>query len=769
MSSQVHRNLLLVSICLGLLLPACYPGGEKEKEKEPLDSETGLPDSGDSGDSEDTQDTVDTHETDTGPLPCVDNASGTFPKGVVWLTFDGLSERLLSFDRSPLDETYRGYYGTYNLNTEEVWGANGFKLSAPATVVGAQARWENLGSGEEVAAVLQLLPDFSSDGYAFDTWEPYGTYTRCLSSADEREWVDYVFPESVEITQPLHVFAGYHREEVTEENEDGDPIFTEPELLMEYTYNEVEPFYSGVKWPGIDRRVYYDGFITPFYTWQVRLAVILHDDIPAEDKPFQTDPALSASSRVAWGDYDNDGWDDLMTSGATLYHNEGDGTFTNVTASAIPAGISSPGGGVWGDYDNDGCLDYFGQGGSTGAGELLLHSLCDGTFEDTTTVSGISDLQDLVDCEADGGSSYSPTEGAGWFDYDGDGFIDLYLAEYECWISSTEALYFKDRLFRNNGDGTFTDTSDEAVVGGLDTELLAGRGVTPADYDLDGDTDLFVSNYRLNANYFFLNNGDGTLQDIAAENGTQGELTSGAYGHTIGSVFGDIDNDGDFDLVSANLAHPFYYDFSDKTMILMNDGKGEFTDEGASRGIYYRETSSNPTLLDADNDGDLDLFITNVYVDRDSDYYENDGNGYFILQNYESGLIIRNGWGGAASDFDNDGDMDLVAYGLFRNDIDSTNSFLQVRAVGLEGNASAIGAVIQVDTESRSQLRLVSGGSGTSSQDSFTQHFGLGEDSVVERVTVHFPYGETVTVEGVPANERLWVYSDGTWSLGLTP
>jgi len=236
----------------------------------------------------------------------------------------------------------------------------------------------------------------------------------------------------------------------------------------------------------------------------------------------------------------------------------------------------------------------------------------------------------------------------------------------------------------------------------------------------------------------------------------------------------DIDNDGDFDMVHANLAHPFFYHFSDLTMVLINDGTGDFEDEAATRGIYYRETHSNPTLFDADNDGDLDLFITSVYRERDSDYYENDGTGHFTLRNAEGGLVQQNGWGAAVADPDHDGDLDLLAYQMFENRSDEAHDWLKVTAVGGAGsggmsNRSAIGAVIQVTSGTTDQLRMVSGGSGTGVQDSLTQHFGLGSDGLVDRVTVWFPGGAEVVVDDVLVGERLWVHEDGRTATGFTP
>jgi len=248
----------------------------------------------------------------------------------------------------------------------------------------------------------------------------------------------------------------------------------------------------------------------------------------------------------------------------------------------------------------------------------------------------------------------------------------------------------------------------------------------------------------------------------------------GAYGHTIGSVFGDIDNDGDMDMVHANLAHPFYIHFSDKSMVLINDGTGVYENQAEERGIYYRETHSNPNLFDADNDGDLDLFITSIYGGRDSDFYENDGTGYFTLRNYESGLVTQNGWGSSVADFDHDGDVDLITNSLFRNDGTNDNHWLQVRLVGGapdEGlsNRSAIGATVSLTSASTSQLRQVSGGSGTSTQDSLVQHFGLGLDETANTLSVLFPGGGTVDLAEVAADQLIWVHEDGRTAEGYAP
>ncbi len=714
---------------------------------------------------------IDTSVETSDPV-CEDNGSGALPSGAEWISLDGNSTSVFSLaQEGQLSTEWQGNHGIYDLNTVGFEGANGFRLSRPGIVVGASVQWSNLSEDLEPVS-LYFWPDFGSDGYMWDTENPYTQSTRCMDSSMDGEWVEYVLNEPIRVDQPFHVFAGYKREA----RESNQPSLT-PEIYMENFQMDAEPYFSGARFFGVDDQTYYLGMSSPWYTWRVRLAVIYDEEIPAEDKPFQIDPELTASSRVAWGDFDNDGDDDLMTSGPILYRNNGDGTFNDINATNLfTAGGSN--GGVWGDYNNDGCLDFFGQGTT----DILLKNSCnaDGQgyiLSDVTVESGIHDIQSTIDCNGDGLEENSPTEGSGWVDFDNDGFLDIYMANYEC---SSEHDFFQnytDRFWRNNGDGSFTEWSSQANVPAV---RHAGRGVTTGDYDQDGDTDIFVSNYRLDPNFFLENQGDGTFDEIAAANGTKGVYVTGAYGHTIGSVFGDIDNDGDFDLVQANLAHPFFYSFSDRSAILINDGTGNFEDQGVERGLYFRETHSNPTLFDADNDGDLDLFITCVYSNRDSDFYINDGDGNFTLSNHENGLLIGGGWGSATADFDQDGDLDLIAYDLFRNDNANGNNWLKIRPIGgvnggpLDGwlewkgnaNTSAIGAVITVVSGDKQQLRQVSGGSGTGVQDSLTQHFGLGSAENVESINVLFPGGTTLNFTDINVNQTIWIHEDGSMTTG---
>ena len=464
-------------------------------------------------------------------------------------------------------------------------------------------------------------------------------------------------------------------------------------------------------------------------------------------------------SRVAWGDYDSDGQDDLLLNGRVLFENRGDGTFTDATRIA-GTGDTGANGGVWADIDNDGDLDFYATSGATSGEQTdrLWVNQGNGTFKDgTETAGGMTDLY--------------ATEGAAWSDYDGDGFVDLYLASYERPRTDTFTDYgvgSPDILYHNEGDGVFVNVTEECGLEPPFGEHLSGRGVNWGDYDNDGDSDIFVSNYRLQENFLWRNEGDGTFVNVAPELGVSGRETEGWWGHTIGSEWGDYDNDGDLDLVSANLAHPRYIDVSDKSMLLRNEGppSWSFADERAAAGIKYAETHSDPAWCDVDADGDLDLFVTSIYPNCGSFLYRNAGQGRFEDITWLAGVRSFNGWGCATCDYDLDGDLDLaVASGsgfrLFRNDglgrDGHRNHSLQVLVVGTTSNKSGIGARVKVTGARGTQIREVQGGKGTTSQHSLTAFFGLGSDDGPVDVEVSFLGGETVTLKDAHVDQRLVV------------
>jgi hypothetical protein len=488
-------------------------------------------------------------------------------------------------------------------------------------------------------------------------------------------------------------------------------------------------------------------------------AVLGQDGKPLADEATSFDDVTSRAgfpddlgrTRVAWGDYDGDGWEDLLLDGRMLWRNQGDGTFRDVSSQA---GISGSGGhgGVWADFDNDGDLDFYTNVRADDARDLLWRNKGDGTFVEIGAQAG--DIWDRL-----------PTEGVAWGDYDDDGFVDLYVANYETASVDPDAelgIGTEDYLYHNNGDGTFTDVSSRSGIE-LDGDPLCGRGVVWADYDDDGDLDIYVSNYRLDPNLLWRNDGDGTFTNVARDARVEGygveQAGSVRFGHTIGSDFGDYDNDGDMDLYVSNLAHPRFIMFSDKSMLMNNRGDGSFIDRFYGSGIAYCETSSDPSWADFDNDGDLDLFYTAVYEDVGSRLFRNTGSRFEDATG-ETGASVENGWGTGWCDYDHDGDLDLAVgsgsgFRLLEND-GNDNHWFQVELEATWDNTAAIGARVRIDAGGDRQVRDVKGGRGTTSQDMLACHFGLGDHRGDVDVSVRWPGDRNWTDHGTfSADQRV--------------
>jgi tetratricopeptide (TPR) repeat protein len=449
------------------------------------------------------------------------------------------------------------------------------------------------------------------------------------------------------------------------------------------------------------------------------------------------------ASRIAWGDYNRDGFDDLLLSGCRIFENINGTSFNEVTEQLGIENYAASGG-IWGDWNNDGRLDFFSI--SSGKGEMadrLWKQTEEGTFIEVTEGAGAV-------------TNDFSTEGAAWGDANGDGFLDLYLANYEDWAAHS---YYADEFYLCEDGQRFEEISDEAGMVPPFNENRAGRGVNWGDFDNDGDMDIYVSNYRLQENFLWRNNGDGTFSNVATLLGVAGDEVEGWWGHTIGSSWADYDNDGDLDLLTANLAHPRYIEFSNMTKLYQNLGPPDwnFVDMRQSAGIKFEETHSDPAWADIDNDGDLDLYLTSIYEGRKSFLYENRGDGTFRDITFLAGVRVFNGWGCAFSDFDCDGDVDLfVASGsgvrCFENS-GCGNNYLKVRVRGRESNSNGVGARIVVTQNGNVQIREVDAGKGTTSQNSFVQHFGFGGNDDPVRVEVRFANGVRVIHDAVSLNQ----------------
>ena len=438
-----------------------------------------------------------------------------------------------------------------------------------------------------------------------------------------------------------------------------------------------------------------------------------------------TDDA-SDSRGAAWGDYDADGDLDLYVSNwgsaNRFYLNNGDGTFTEQGAATgtNDAGLGT--GVAWGDYDNDGDLDLYLANQNTP--NRLYRNEGDGTFTDVGPASGTDD--------AGSGRSVS------WSDFDDDGDLDLYLVNYSG---------VANRLFQNEGDGTFTDVGATSGTDDLGSSVSATWG----DYDNDGDPDLYLSNH-LSANRLYRNDGGGMFTDVAAASGTA-DLERGR-----GTAWGDYDNDGDLDLYVVN--------FDSGNLLYRNEGDGTFTEVGASSGTSDLGSGRHAAWGDYDNDGHLDLYLTNS---GDNRLFRNPGDGTFaevstLTGAGDSGDSFSATWG----DYDLDGDLDLyVANGaganrLYRNDSAANPLFhwLHVDLVGTLSNRSGIGARLRCVSAVGVQLREVSAGSGLYGENSLTVEFGLATATTADTLEITWPSGVVQILSGIAADQRITVVED---------
>jgi hypothetical protein len=488
------------------------------------------------------------------------------------------------------------------------------------------------------------------------------------------------------------------------------------------------------------------------------------DVVQQDDFVFQGVPPELLGFQGASSYFDLEGDGDLDgATGKELWVNDGDNQFSLVAEGVMPEGGS--GRGHWADFDNDGDQDLL----LTGQEEFLFRN-DGGLFVDITANSGIDDSQ-IHTCNGVTSEGHVPTETATWLDYDGDGLLDVYLGNFICWDDGFAA---KDMLYRNLGDGTFENVSEGAGVMLWQGYGQAARSTSPADYDNDGDMDLLVNNYRLHRNLFWRNLGDGTFSDAAAQTTLAGTKQGSAYGHSISSTWADFDHDGFLDVFVANLAHPRFLEFSDKSRLYMNSGGADpvFEDVTAETGFRYQETAGGAIAWDYDNDGDMDLLWNCIYADRPSQFYRNEWpEGGWTEVTYPTGLRITNGWEVSIADLDDDGDLDYTAnkYGtenddnLFLNKNPWNRRSVQIRPLGrgLGGtNRDGFGARVRVMVEGVDRMQEKVPSSGISNQSSPWLHFGIGQADAAD-VTVEFPVsGESYSFLSLSAG-RYTVDEDG--------
>ncbi len=491
-------------------------------------------------------------------------------------------------------------------------------------------------------------------------------------------------------------------------------------------------------------------------------------------------------SGVCFLDYDNDGWQDILLvnsmdwpehksdkSFPALYHNNRDGTFTDVTQQAGLAAEMYGLGCTVGDYDNDGNVDIY----ITALGSNhLFRNLGNGKFADVTAKAGV----------ADPGFSSS----AVWFDYDNDGKLDLFVAHYVDWSVAADQYCSLDNknksyctpqtykgqsstLFRNKGNGTFENVTQRA---GLYDPSSKSLGVALLDYDNDGWLDLFVSN-DTEPNKLYRNNHNGTFSDVAIAAGVA-YSDAGTVRAGMGTDAADYDNSGRQSLIVGN--------FTNEGMALYhNDGSGLFTNEAAPTGIS-RITAKSLTFgtffFDYDLDGLLDILAINGHVSDDiavmqpnvkyaqpPHLFRNLGKGKFEEVTTKVGSALPRaivGRGAAYADFNNDGDLDLLITAnngparLLRNDNGNQNDMLRIKTVGTRSNRDGIGTKITVKTNRGvRQFGMVKTGSSYLSQSELPLTFGLGKPEQGKTVSLEivWPSGQKDTISEVKPNQFITV------------
>jgi len=689
------------------------------------------------------------------------------------LSFDPGEYELIEYELTTKDD--EGYRGTDDL--ERVFHVQRFRLNNPMRIHALGAMF-NVRGDDNQSAHLALYSDNGHNFFDFDRQDPMVAFDLDLNKADHDEtWQIIPLPEPIDLRHPQLVYLGSeYRGEV------GQPVLAVDEAISSDPYLMAHASEGDQFPPHIavlpDRGTDANGFETVLFAGtqgpmaglgdlMVRLYVESYDVTTPEEEWFNDeteDPTigLSGSGSPSFGDCNDDGWEDVWDG--QLHRNNGDGTFTNVTESS---GITGGGAGAWADFNNDGHLDLF----LSTTVDQLYEGQGDCLFVDVTAASGIDDTQ-LFKTSTDEEATLQnvDTPSAAWVDVDNDGLVDLMQANFMNFTSGDSAL---DYLWLNQGDGLFINGTDDAGMLSTQGAGKAGRGVAPADWDNDGDSDILISNYRLHRNFVWENEGSGDFENIARDSilggiGTEVNSLQSYYGHTIGSAWGDLDGDGDLDLFSANLAHPRFIEFSNKSMLLRNrtveDGIATFEDVAAEAGILYQETDSSPLFLDFDNDGRLDLFYTAVYPARPSYLYRNEGNWNFSMVSYPAGAWIYNGWGVSAADLDNDGDLDIYGNRLLRNEHPNLGGWIKVRVVGSgtgATNRAGLGVRLRVFTTEGEQTREVQGGVGVSSGLSLIQHFGLG-DSLTGTIEVTFPATGTLVSSEFQTGQSLTIHEDGS-------
>ena len=555
-----------------------------------------------------------------------------------------------------------------------------------------------------------------------------------------------------------------------------------------------EPYRPGSEIEGITSEL--DRGIPPGYPSQVQFTNVAREaGIAFRHFPGKRSTQLpeDMGSGAAWGDFDNDGYLDLYVcdiagplnaepdpaGGNRLYRNNGNGTFTDVTAKAGVGyrGVSM--GAAWADFNNDGRLDL----AVSNFGSLVLYrNNGDGTFTDVTRAAGLDRFRGFW-------------AGISWADYDRDGYADLYVCGYVQYrfragdLSKTSQQFStvvpftlnpssyppeRNLLLHNQGNGTFADVARQAGVANPDGRSLSASW---CDFDGDGWPDIYVAN-DVSDNAMYRNLGNGRFQDVSHS------AWVADYRGAMGLGVGDFDRDGDFDIFithwiaqQAALFWNLRYSHEGGS----KPGPLKFTDIADMIGvgqITLPVIGWGTSFIDFDNDGQPDIFMVNGSTFQDEKdnsrlvpmrnflfWQKSPTDGFFEVGKVAGSVFgeLHVGRGAAFADYDNDGDVDVFVVNhsdaplLLRNDGGNKNNWLKVRPRAAKSNRAGYGVLVEIEAQGNRQRQEIGNQSSYLSQNALEAHFGLGRAAQVNRVTVRFPSGVTRELRQVAANQAITV------------
>lgn len=452
---------------------------------------------------------------------------------------------------------------------------------------------------------------------------------------------------------------------------------------------------------------------------------------------------IQLGAGVSFFDYNNDGLDDITIPASnsrnfTFLKNMG-GTFQEENLGIDSNGFQSRQA-MWVDFDNDGDNDFFAT--SDQDWSRLYQNNGDGTFTDITLAAGLPTV--IYD-----------TYGAAWGDFNNDRHLDVFFSIRD------ENQIIPNILYQNNGDGTFTNVT---IAAGLETTGYLSFCASFFDMDKDGDQDLYVANDKYDSpNLMYRNNGDGTFTNVSASSGTGIEIDA------MSTTIGDYNNDGWLDIYVTNTEFTPPPPGVNGNVMFRNNADGTFTNVAASTGTIFNSVGWGAVFLDGDNEGFTDLYVSGEFevdpVYLPSAYYENQGDHTFVIP---TGIGFENdtrqSYGNAIGDIDNDGYPDIVVMNnndqnifLWKNTSIQNHNWLKVKLEGTQGNRMGIGSFIEVGTTHGTQLQFTVCGEGYLGQNSAYEFFGLNDATNVDFVRVTWPSGIVDYFEDINVNQHITI------------